>query len=181
MKTDSLRLIQACQSDVLRVILFFLFFFFPPRQSWPLLTVNTLYLTPVKLQLPLFPGRTNNHPLKYNPKDSLSICTGGKKHFCFCFLCGFCWGLFLLSLLVTLFSSQFSIELSPPLLSICERIWWLSAWPWDGTPNGWPWKCVVSFREAPARGLMSSASLPTPPGAAMWRMAESLPASTLLR
>lgn len=119
MKPDSLRLTHVCHSGVLRVVLFlsFLFFFFSLSQSWPLLTVNTHYLTPVKLQLPLFPGRTNNHHLEYNPKDALR---GGET--LLLFPLWYCLGLFLTSLLVTLALVRFhhfSSHPSPPLLSIC--------------------------------------------------------------
>lgn len=68
----------------------------------------------MRLQLPLFPGRTNKHPPKYtNQKDLLPICTEEKPKIFLLVSSVLCWGIFCLeSPLVTLaLIRQFSVSL----------------------------------------------------------------------
>lgn len=97
----------------------FLFsFFFWDRAGLCSQSSPSVYHIAVRLQLPLFPGRTNKHPPKYtNQKDSLPVCTEEKPKI-FLLLFPLCWVffifLFLESPLVTLAHiRQFSIHLSP--------------------------------------------------------------------
>lgn len=142
------------------------------RQSWPLLTVTSPLSHRSETSAADFP---KNNP-QHSPKDSPPICSEGEKERLLLLFLFLFQGTFPYITLSHLCSA--STAFFPSIcLSVRERLWWPSAWPWDATLNGWPWKCVASFREAPARGQTPSVSSPTPPGAAMWRTAESSPAS----
>lgn len=86
----------------------------------------SLYLTPVKLQLPLFPGRTNKQPPKiHQPKRTRCPFSALRKNiFASVFLCVFCRGLFFFffaSLLVTpLLPSDSFPSIRPRRRSVCS-------------------------------------------------------------